>query len=119
EAAAMVSERLATDVPAAVAALSELSGRLDERQMRALNRRVEVDGAPVAGVARDALSALSLIGAPARAAATDYRRSGVIAYLSSERGRLLQLTRRHLLLVAVSLIVAILVAVPLGLLLER
>ena len=46
----------------ASAALTELSGRLDETRMRALNKRVEVDGAPVAAVARDALRALGLVG---------------------------------------------------------
>ncbi len=55
EAAALVGRRLADSVPAAVGALTELSGRLDEPTMRRLNRRVEVDGEPVAAVAADAL----------------------------------------------------------------
>src|SRR5439155_9348385 len=38
EAAALVNERLATDVPAAIAALCELSCRPEEGKMRALNR---------------------------------------------------------------------------------
>ena len=36
-----------SSVPAAVAALTELSGRLDEAAMRRLNQRVEVEGEPV------------------------------------------------------------------------
>ena len=43
EAAALVSARLPREVPAAVLALTRLSGRLDVQTMRVLNRRVEVD----------------------------------------------------------------------------
>jgi osmoprotectant transport system permease protein len=46
-------------------------------------------------------------------------RDGLMAYLWAERRTLAALTARHLLLVAVSLAAAILVAVPLGLALER
>ena len=44
--------RLARTNPAAVAALTELSGRIDVEHMRALNRRVEVEGAPIAARGR-------------------------------------------------------------------
>jgi glycine betaine/choline ABC-type transport system substrate-binding protein len=64
EAAAVVGPRAARERPEVVAALALLSGRLDERRMRALNRRVEVDGEEVRVVAADALRALGL--APAR-----------------------------------------------------
>src|SRR5215213_7932159 len=50
-----VRPALATDVPAAIAALTELSGRIDVGLMRALNRRLEVDGVAVAAVAREGL----------------------------------------------------------------
>jgi osmoprotectant transport system permease protein len=120
EAAALVGPRLANDVPQAIAALSELSGRLDEKTMRALNRRVEVDREPVAIVARDALTALSLLTPAARRSPLAARRStGLLSYLGTERSRLLQLTERHLLLVGVSLLAAILLGLPLGLVLER
>src|SRR5262249_11084352 len=46
-------------------------------------------------------------------------RSGIVAYLRAQRNTLLRLTGRHVELVALSLVVAILIAVPLGLLLER
>jgi len=120
EAAALASERLAAEVPAAIAALSELSGRLDEQQMRALNRRVEVDGVPVASVARDALASLGLVGnAIAISDRGSSSRSSLVDYIAAERGRLLTLTARHLVLVGVSLLVAIVVGLPLGLVLER
>jgi osmoprotectant transport system permease protein len=118
EAAALIGERLVRENPAAVAALAELSGRIDVARMRALNRRVEVDGASIPQVARDALRSLELVDAPAEVA-SDGGRAGLAAYLSTSGATLLSLTARHLLLVGVSLAVAILIGLPLGLLLER
>jgi osmoprotectant transport system permease protein len=117
EAAALVSGGVSKE---AIAALSELSGRLTETTMRRLNRRVEVDATPVAVVARDALAALSLTGAvstsePIRAG----NRSSLIEYLGDQRGTIGRLTARHLALVGASLALAIAIALPLGLLLER
>jgi osmoprotectant transport system permease protein len=124
EAAAVTAPGLAQRRPEAVAALTELSGLLREPAMRALNRRVEVDGEPVARVAADALAGLGLTGAggerrPLPEAAGPSARAGLGAYLWAERRTLLRLTARHLLLVAVSLAGAIALAVPLGLGLER
>ena len=119
QAAAVVSRRLATENPRAVAALSELSGRLDEPTMRALNKRVEVDGAPVAGVARDALRALALIDVGEPVAGNERHTDGLWAYLVSQRATIARLTARHVELVVLSLLGAILIALPVGLLLER
>jgi len=118
EAAALISERLARENPAAVAALTELSGRIDVARMRALNRRVEVEGAAIPMVAREALRSLALVDAPTSAANAS-NREGIAGYLLSSRATLVSLTMRHLLLVGVSLGAAILIGVPLGLLLER
>jgi osmoprotectant transport system permease protein len=120
EAAALVGPRLATGMPGAVAALTELSGRLREPEMRELNRRLEVGGEPVARVAADALRGLGLTGpAPAGTRQAPKGRAGVAAYLWEQRRRILDLTARHLLLVAVSLAAAVALALPLGLALER
>jgi osmoprotectant transport system permease protein len=121
EAAALVSARLTADNPRAIAALGELSGRLDERQMRALNQRVEVERTPVAVVARDALASLGLLSsaAAARASGGATRSLSLTGYLSGQRTVIARLAGRHIELVAISLIVAVLVAVPVGLLLER
>ena len=108
DAAPIVSPRLVRDHPDAIAALSTLSGRLDEKRMRALNRRVEVDGDAVPVVAREALRDVLGTSAPTSA----YQGDQTVT-------RLAALTARHLLLVAIALLVAISVAVPLGLLLER
>lgn len=129
QAAAIVSPRLARDNPAAIAALTRLSGRLGEEQMRRLNKRIEVDGEDVAQVASIALAQLGLTrsnGPPASAISADgvraeggAGRSGLLRYLWERRARLGSLTLRHLLLVSVALGAAILFAVPLGLVLER
>jgi osmoprotectant transport system permease protein len=47
------------------------------------------------------------------------RRTGFLSYVNQQRGSLARLTIRHIELVALSLLVAIAIAVPLGLLLER
>jgi len=120
EAAALVSAQLAANDPRALAALGELSGRLDERQMRALNQRVEVDRTPVSIVAHDALTSLGLLApANARAARSSTDDRSFTGYLNGQRGVIARLTARHIELVAISLIVAVLLAVPIGLLLER
>ena len=126
EAAALTGASLAREVPAAVAVLTELSGRLTERRMRELNERVEVGGEEIPRVAGDGLRDLGLtrgfasegLSAPARSAEGSARES-LGAYLWERRGRLLPLVLRHLLLVGLSLAGAVLVAVPLGLVLER
>ena len=121
EAAALVGPRIAEQMPQALVALGELSGMIDQARMRALNKRVEVDGAPVATVARDALRDLGLVDSAPLAAATSASpsRVGLLAYLNEQRASLARLTLRHIELVALSLIIAIAIAVPLGLALER
>lgn len=129
EAAALVSNRLADQAPAAIAALTLLSGRLDEATMRQLNRRVEVNGEDVSKVARDELIALGLVGStgsPGGVSATTAAQgessagqSGFWRYLWNRRQTLGALTVRHLKLVAIALLAAVIIAVPLGLALER
>jgi osmoprotectant transport system permease protein len=121
EAAALVGAKLARELPAAVAALTELSGLLTEAEMRRLNQRVEVDRIPVARVAAAELLSLGLTAAvPARPeAAKDLSSGGVIDYLWTERQTIFRLTLRHLLLVGISLAGAIALALPLGLALEE
>ena len=149
DAAAVVRGVVARERPAVVAALTELSGRLDVGFMRAANEQVEVQGAAVADVARDALRALGLVagtpsstfgtGAGSRTSAsgpaTDVSPGGsagpsasggavppapsLPAYFASQRHTLARLTGRHVVLAGLSLTLAVLVALPLGLLLER
>jgi osmoprotectant transport system permease protein len=123
EAAALVSSRLDSQMPGAIAALALLSGRLDEQTMRKLNRRVEVGGEDVSRVASDELAALGLSGATHDAskarAAPSAQRSGFMEYMWDRRATIAALLVRHLELVAFALFAAVIVAVPLGLGLER
>lgn len=121
EAAALVSSAFAQEVPAGVAALTELSGLLTELDMRRLNRRVEVDGEPVAQVAAEELRLLGLTKSirGKRQAAGAGSHQNVFSYLWSQRRIITSLTLRHLLLVSVSLAAAVALALPLGLALER
>jgi osmoprotectant transport system permease protein len=119
EAAALVSSRLAREFPAALGVLTELSGLLTEADMRRLNRRIEVDRVPVDRVAGGALLALGVTRAAGTSGFSRKHESGVAGYLWDQRSSILALTLRHLLLVSISLVAAILCAVPLGLALER
>ncbi len=121
EAAALVSPALQREVPAAIGVLTELSGLLTEDNMRRFNQRIEVDGIPVARVAAGALLSLRLtrIGPAGTSATGDSLRGGVLSYFWGQRATIFSLTLRHLLLVGVSLLGAIAVALPLGLVLER
>jgi osmoprotectant transport system permease protein len=120
EASALVSDRLDRTLPAAIAALTVLSGRLDEQTMRSLNRRVEVDGEDVARVARDELVVLGIVGVLYVAPNTSRKaRSGFVRYMWDRRANLVALTARHLELVGLALLAAVIVALPLGLALER
>jgi len=121
EAAALVSAQLEHRSPDAIAALTLLSGRLDEPTMRGLNRRVEVDGEDVHSVASDELAALGLVGSGQVTAPVLSPRAhdGFARYMWDRRATLVQLTGRHLLLVGLALLAAVIVALPLALALER
>lgn len=120
QAAAVVSPRLAAGRPDAVAALSELSGRLDEAAMRRYNKRVEVDGEAIPAVASAMLREAGLVRqAPGGAARPDQPSVSLWHFFLDRRAETWRLVVRHVVLVAVSLAAAILVAVPLGLVLER
>lgn len=124
DAAAVVRGDVFRARPDVVAALGELSGRLDVQRMRRLNERVEVAGESVARVAADALRELALVlDGPRATTATmpgaTAGTGGLPAYLWAQRQAIGERTLRHLLLVAVSLALAIAVAVPLALALAR
>jgi osmoprotectant transport system permease protein len=92
---------LARRAPAAAAALARLEGRIDARDMTAMNARAKLDRVPEARVAADwAAGAL-----------------GLHVATSGDETRAMRIWRRtqeHLLLVGVSLLLAVLVALPLG-----
>ena len=106
---AVILYRLAAQArwPAATAALQGLAGRIDVATMRALNARVKIERVPERTVAADFVTSrlgLRLAGAPE----------------VESRGRaLLRRTREHLALVTISLLAAIMFALPLGILAAR
>jgi len=98
--------------------LSLLADALDESSMRALNLRVQERNEPVPRVAQEALEDLGLVGAK-RVDDVSSREVSFPAYLWARRHELGWRTAQHLGLTAAALALGILVAVPLGLLLER
>jgi osmoprotectant transport system permease protein len=120
EAAALAGARLQKENPGAVAALSELSGRLDVTTMRKLNARLEVNQEPVEEIARSELQSLGLVEGSAqssKSAESKFQQS-FPGYMWAHRAPLGSALLRHILLVAISLIAGILVAIPLGLWLD-
>jgi osmoprotectant transport system permease protein len=102
--------------PQAWAALTKLEGRIDERAMIAMNARAELQGAAFDVIARDFL-AQGKAGAAQGKAGTAPTAAGARGFVAKLLGPDLgRLTREHLLLVAVSVGLAILIAVPLGIL---
>ncbi len=125
DAAALVRGAIAREQPSAIAALTELSGRIDVLRMRRWNERLEVNGQEIGRVAHDALNELGLLAAASSPdTAADGRASGASAsslwtYLWDRRAEIGRLTVRHLMLAGVSLLLAVAVAVPLGLAVSR
>lgn len=124
EAAALVSPRVSAGRADVIAALSRLSGRLTERDVRRWNALIEVQRRPIAEVARGALTELALVRAVGTAEAVEGRRAtatatGFLVYSWARRAETRRLIGEHLVLVSVALFAAILVAVPLGVLLTR
>jgi osmoprotectant transport system permease protein len=108
------------------AVLGLLAGALDENTMRRLNLRLEGGRETEGAVARDALSALGLVAAPgARAGgaaagrATDGASPGFAAVLWRDRAALARRVLTHLELCGIALLMGALLAIPLGLYLER
>lgn len=91
------------DLPAdAIAALRSLAGTVDGPTMVAMNRAARVDGVPSAQVAADFLGSLGVAVAPVA--------------VESAAARMARHGRRHVVLVGSSLALALLVALPLGVL---
>jgi len=119
EAAALVRGETLARHPEVGAVLGLLAGAFDEDSMRALNFRLQEKGESEAVVALDALRALGLTGGGAESPEPEHRGAGFAAYLWSERQTLAKRTVEHLGLSAAALLLGVLVAVPLGLYLER
>lgn len=115
DAALAVRGDLAARHPAAAAALEALAYRLSNDTMRELNHRAEQGGGRYAEVAREFLAREGLSYAPSYSVA----REGLPAYLWRSRGRILARAGEHVLLTAIAVLLAIAVAIPLGVALTR
>ncbi len=124
QAAALIRGQTLRRHPEIATALALLAGALDGARMRQLNLRLQEEHEPVERVARDLLLDLGIL-PEASAEAMRLERSeepvdgGLFLYLWRQRSYLLRLTLQHLGLSAAGLALGILVALPLGLWLER
>jgi osmoprotectant transport system permease protein len=100
EAVLLYRAELAQEQPEVLAAVLRMQGLIDEDQMIAMNSRVKLDGVQEVLVAADFLGENLGIDVDAKS--------------STRIERFLRNTRQHIALVAISLVAAILIAVPLG-----
>ncbi len=123
DAAALVRGDTLAEHPEIAAALSLLSGALDGARMRRLNHRLQEGGEEPEAVARAALVELGWLPpddpASAGAPATAGDAESFAAYLWNRRAALGRYTVEHLALSGAGLALGVLIAVPLGLALER
>lgn len=119
EAAALVRGETLRKHPEVGSVLGLLAGAFDEDRMRALNLRLQEGKEDEAVVARDALRELGLVEGGAAEESRKTEAPGLWHYLWDERQALVRRTLEHIGLSAVALLAGILVAVPLGLALER
>ena len=98
---------LVARVPGFAKVLSRLRGAIDAKTMQEMNARAELDGVPFAKVAADFVE--GRIGTNAGAAQRDTLVNGTVQAIK-------KYGPRHVMLVAVSLAMSILVGVPLGIL---
>ncbi|MET3182714.1 UNVERIFIED_ORG: osmoprotectant transport system permease protein [Variovorax guangxiensis] len=101
---------LPTRLPKAWAALRTLEGKVDEHAMIAMNARAELQGVPFDAIARDFIAST---GKDASAQPQEERRGFTAKLFGPD---LWKLARQHLLLVALSVGIAILVGVPIAIL---
>ncbi|MGM0556640.1 MAG: glycine betaine ABC transporter substrate-binding protein [Myxococcota bacterium] len=100
EAVFVYRKQLEDTHPAAIAALEMLEGRIDERRMTALNAAVKIDGRSEKRVAADFLE----------------EEFGTVSTVDEESRleRVWQRTKEHLFMVFISMLGAVLLAIPLG-----
>lgn len=119
EAAGLIRGATLKRYPEVGSVLGLLSNAFDARIMRQLNYRLQEGGESVEVVARDALSALNLLASENASARPAFKDTGLFTYLWSHGATLMEQTIEHLFLAGLALGLSILLAVPLGLLLER
>ena len=106
--------------PRAWSAIENLEGRIDEARMIAMNAQAELDGRPFDAIAREFLQEGKDAKGSVPAGATPDAKAPPRSLLDKLIGDdLARLALQHLMLVAVSVVAAILLAIPLGVLAAR
>lgn len=106
--------------PALAGVLNQLAFMLPDERMRELNYRVEEEGGTYAEVAREFLNRQGLVtGGTAVGPTVGARDRGFFAFLWSRNAETLRLGMQHMWLTAMAVLLAIAVAVPLGIYLTR
>ena len=118
EAAALVRGETLERIPQLGPTLTLLTNAVDAELMRKLNLRIQEQGEPLEQVAHDALRILGLMDTE-RSQSPSSRTESLGGYLWQNRSALLQRIVEHIGLAGMALCLGILLAVPLGLLLER
>ncbi|MEZ4276800.1 MAG: glycine betaine ABC transporter substrate-binding protein [Nitrospirales bacterium] len=120
EAAALVRGKTLERHPEIGNVISLLTNALDPPHMRELNLRIQEQGEPVSQVAHDALQRLNLVSDNhVQPVPTVDSSHSFLPYLWSKRSDLAMRTGEHLGLSGLGLFLGILIAIPLGLALER
>jgi len=99
--------------------LNRLAFTIDDERMRQLNYQVEEEGGPFAEVARGFLQSEGLLSDTARRTAVTGERGGLWAFVKARARPTLHLTLQHLWLTGMAVLLAIALAVPLGIWLTR
>ncbi|HBP89388.1 MAG TPA: amino acid ABC transporter permease [Nitrospiraceae bacterium] len=120
EAAALVRGKILKRHPELGNVISLLTNAVDPPRMRELNLRIQEQGELVSQVAHDALRTLDLVGDNHVRSVTIVESSdSFLPYLWSKRSDLTMRTGEHLGLSGLGLFLGILIAIPLGLILEQ
>lgn len=113
-AAPIVRQDLLDEHPEVGAALRKLAFVLPEREMIELNYAVEDGGREFREVARSFLATAGLVDAPEGGAERPRAEPGLLAFFAGRWRETLGLTWQHVQLTLVAVLLAVLVAVPLG-----
>ena len=119
EAAALVRGATLEQFPQLGNVLAMLTHSLDNKMMRTLNLRLQEKGDSVEHVAHDALVAIELLNTAEHTSATSTPSKSLLPYLWENKKVLTTHIVEHISLAGFALGLGILLAIPLGLLLER
>lgn len=99
--------------------LEKLEGKIDDKTMIDLNYRVEEKGESFEHVAADFLNGLGLTKVDLDHVSQGHATNSFWGYLTTNKQKLLDLTLDHLKLTGISVFIAILIGLPLGVLISR